>query len=419
MGKSRLKNTRTGQYLWGTSPRQGFDGYATFPVVPSSPGRKFLPRLAMAVTPKLDYDVKEICRSVADVPNDVLFFCDTSLFDDSTDAKLWEALLDQEGKMVIIPQVLGELESWLTSRSTHPAARAILDEAPSVRFLGLNPSDLREHTAAEYYINLLGVRKRLLTLKLTRFEEEHGRPPNNGETQLLMRELHAEIGPRGYLLAKKGHEAKGSPNFFTDEVLVYLAMKTGIETGQDIVIISKDEDILEQFYKLQWLLDTHYRGMLFADAYASDSSHFITHSMPTNDSSQLRETFVGNDNLLVKRPLHFIVGDAAPILPPYCHPVIVHCWIIGDRLTQMAFCAEKEMQRLLYTKGVTSGLNTYKFGEKNCHLWLAPLNIPRSLRDCSAIASDNREEFGLVQFPLLDVNQAVFTGERFMRSIET
>lgn len=373
----------------------------------------------MQITPKLDYEVRQLCRMVADIPDDVLFFCDTSLFDDKTDVQFYAELLNREGKIVIVPPVGRELEPWLESRPAHPIAKAILDKESSVRFLGLRPSDKRERTAAEYYINLLGFRKRLLTLKLARFEEERGRPPNDDETRLLMRELHDEIGPRGYLLAKKGHESEGSPNFFTDEILVYLAMKTGIETGQDVVIVSKDEDILEQFYKLQWLLDTHYRGMLFADAYASDPSRFVTHSMPTEATPQLREAFVSNDNLLVERPLHFIVGDAAPVLPPYCHPVIIHCWIVGTRLTQMAFCAEKEMKRLLDTKGVTGGLNTYKFGEKNCHLWLAPLSVPKDLRGCAAIASDSKTDFGLAQIPLLDLNQTVFTGERFMHGSET
>lgn len=373
----------------------------------------------MQTTPKLDYEVRELCRTIADIPDDVLFFCDTSLFDDRTDARLYGELLNKEGRIVIVPPVRRELEPWLNSRPTHAVAKAILDEEPSVRFLGLEPNDRREQTTAEYYVNLLGFRKRLLTLELARFEEEHGRPPNDNEMRLLAGKFHNEIGPRGYLLAKKGHEAEGSPNFFTDEILVYLAMKTGIETGQDVVIMSKDEDILEQFYKLQWLLDTHYRSMLFADAYAAAPSRFVTRPMPTDDVSQLRGTFVGNDNLLVERSLQFIVGDASPILPPYCHPVIVHCWIVGDKLTQMAFCAEQEMKRLLYTKSVTSGLNTYKFGEKNCHLWLAPLNVPDTLRGCAAIACDNRQESGLVRIPLLDVNQAVFTGERFMHGNKT
>lgn len=88
-------------------------------------------------------------------------------------------------------------------------------------------------------------------------------------------------------------------------------MKTGIETGREVVILTKDEDIQEQFYKLQWLLDTHYRGMLLADMYASDPSRFVTQPMPI-DNPEFGAMFEGDDNVLVERPNWLIGGHAAP-----------------------------------------------------------------------------------------------------------
>jgi hypothetical protein len=373
--------------------------------------------LTILATPKLNYDAEGLSRTVADASKEALFFCDTSLFDDRTDARLWEALLNREGKMVIVPPVRKELEPWLSSHANHVAGRAILNEESSIRFLGLDADDERGQAAFEYYVNLLGVRKRLVALELATFEEEHGRKPRDGELRDLMRVLHDKLGPRGYLLAKKGGLAEGSPNFYTDEILVYLAMKTSIETGREIVILSKDEDILEQFYKLQWLLDTHYRSMLLADLYAREPDRFISYPMPKNNRD-LEEMFSGDDNILVERPSWLITGETAPVLPPYCCPVVVHCWIVGNRLAQMAFCAEREMERLLHTKEVTGGLNTYKFGEKNCHLWLAPCEVPKSLRGCAAITRHRRTGSGLVEMPLFDANQAIYTSERFMHLTE-
>lgn len=352
---------------------------------------------------------------MAEAPADVLFFCDTSLFDATTDERLWEALINNERKMVVVPPVRRELEPWLGTNASHVAARAVLDEEPPVRFLGVELGNEREHAACEYYVGLLGIRKRLVALKRAKFEEEHGRPPDEEELRGLMRKLHEDLGPRGYMLAKKGGEKEGAPNFYTDEILVYLAMKTGIETGREVVILTKDEDIQEQFYKLQWLLDTHYRGMLLADMYAADPSRFVAHPMPM-DNPDLGEMFVGSDNVLIERPNWLIAGAAAPILPMHCRPVMIHCWVVGERLSQMVFCAEREMERSLHTKAITGGLNTYKFGEQNCHLWLAPLQIPKPLRGCAAIAQDRRVETGLVQTPLFDANQAVYTGERFVHA---
>jgi hypothetical protein len=78
------------------------------------------------------------------------------------------------------------------------------------------------------------------------------------------------------------------------------------------------------------------------------------------------------------------------------------------------------MERLLHTKATTGGLNTYKFGAKNLHLWLAPLNVPRKLRACAALARDRRirTASGLIEIPLFDANQTIYTGERFMHITE-
>ena len=85
------------------------------------------------------------------------------------------------------------------------------------------------------------------------------------------------------------------------------------------------------------------------------------------------------------------------------------------------FCAEQEMERLLHTKAATGGLNTYKFGAKNLHLWLAPLNVPRKLRGCAALARDRRVRTpsGLTEIPVFDANQTIYTGERFMHLTDT
>ena len=165
----RRKDTRTGRYLTGTSPREGFDGSTVFLDVPSPPGRRFVPRLTMALNPKSTYDTGEFCEGVASVPEDVVFFCDTSLFDRKTDARLWNALLNRESKMAIVPPVRRELAPWLASNETDRAARAILDGEPSVEVSGVDPDDRRGLAAAEYYVELLGFRKKLAMLKLGQF----------------------------------------------------------------------------------------------------------------------------------------------------------------------------------------------------------------------------------------------------------
>ena len=41
-------------------------------------------------------------------------------------------------------------------------------------------------------------------------------------------------------------------------------------TGRQTLILTEDADVEEQLFKLLWLIETHYRGMVLADKYAAD-----------------------------------------------------------------------------------------------------------------------------------------------------
>jgi hypothetical protein len=58
---------------------------------------------------------------------------------------------------------------------------------------------------------------------------------------------------------------------------------------------------------------------------------------------RLNDVFIGNNDVLVERPPWLSIGPHVPILPSYCRPVKVHCWIAGETFTRMVFCAEREM----------------------------------------------------------------------------
>jgi hypothetical protein len=75
--------------------------------------------------------------------------------------------------------------------------------------------------------------------------------------------LQQVFGPRGQLIAAKARGKQGITRS-TDEEVVYVAIAHALRSGQPTAILTKDEDIQEQFYKLVWLIDTHYRGFLFA-----------------------------------------------------------------------------------------------------------------------------------------------------------
>jgi hypothetical protein len=413
MTEKNPKYTRTTRYFTGTATSRGFDGTRSVPGwVLEHP--TFIPRLNWKVSPKVHYDSEKLCESVAAAPDDALFFCDTSIFDVRTDDRLWPALTNRSGKLVLTPRVRIELEPWLKMHSDHIAARAVQSRDIGIRFLEYDRS-VEALTAYSYYMNLLGLRKRLAKLQEIRFERTHGRLPDEQEAIALKAETQRLWGERGAFLAKKG-DRPITETFYTDEEVVYLAVATGLISGRPTIILTKDEDLQEQFYRLIWLIDTHYRGMLLANLYAREFSQFKAHPMPMLHE-EVRDSFEGMNNTLIERSDRLIEEG---ILPSRFQFVPLECWVVGTKLTRAIFGAEREMGRVLHVKGLTNGLNTDLLGDRNCHVWLAPLNIPESLRGCAAIAQDRRLQVrsSSVQIPILDVNQAIFCGERFKHLVQ-
>jgi hypothetical protein len=155
--------------------------------------------------------------------------------------------------------------------------------------------------------------------------------------------------------------------------------------------------------------------MLLASLYARDFSRFRMHPLPIL-LPDVRDAFEEENGLLIERSGALIEKE---VLPQTFHFVALECWVMGARLTRAIFAAEQEMERVLHIKGITRGLNTDVLGGRNCHIWLAPLNIPHDLRECAAIVHDRRVKVGStsVKIPVLDANQAIFCGERFKRLI--
>src|SRR6266511_1299372 len=187
MAGDRPKFTRTTRYVSGRTPSRGFDG--TRPV----PGwvlrhPTFVPRLNWKARAKVDYDFSKLCESIEQAPEDVSFFCDTSIFDVRTDDRLWSALLNRPGKLVITPRVRIELEPWLKNHPDNIVSRAVLDRDNGIRFLRYSDSQ-EQLDAYLYYTNLLGARKQLLRLRRIEFEHVHGRLPSEQDDRVLWEDI--------------------------------------------------------------------------------------------------------------------------------------------------------------------------------------------------------------------------------------
>jgi hypothetical protein len=415
MGKDRAKEpkmTPTSRHILGTPPDEAVD-LPPPDVTAVPPGRRPVPRLSLGATPQVPYEPEKLAAFITHPAWNPTVFCDANCFIARTDLAVWNALLTR--RLALTPSVIGELSSWLASPTNNGFVRDIvarmLNHEPGTPFevTQFDGDDPIAMTSIEYYGNLLGIRKRLFDILESQFELANGRKPSPPELESLAKK---QVGERGYQRAKKGREGKGAKHPFADEELVVFAFFYAICFGEEVLILTRDADVQEQFYKMQWLLDTHYRSLLLADRYAEDPAAFRTVPMPKDDE-RVREVFVGEDDLLIERD----GGTPHDVLPNDYQPVNLYCWLLkgeGEHatLTQTTFCAEREMMKVFRAKGVTAGLNTDSLGDRNMHIWLSPLPI-QPCGGWAAVATDARVEVRSARIPLLDIQHAMNTDERF------
>jgi hypothetical protein len=371
----------------------------------------FIPRLTWKYGPRVPIETARLPETIAGA-GDAAFFCDTSIFNNELDPAIIEALLAEPDRLVLTPFVIEESKEWLGRHPEHPLTSAILKKAARVQERKPPPDGTPGRSAYLYYLWLLLMRRRPLEIAEERFRREHGREPNKVEYQALRDGVQRELGPRGFMLARKG--VKRLP---TDETLPILAVEHALSTGRITHVVTADADVEDQFAKLLWLINTHYRGMLLADRYAADFGGF--RPRPVRLPAFFRERpdawpFESGGAVLIERG-H---PDLQHVLPPRPRCVAISCWNVGRYFSAMTFMAEQEMRRVLEVKDRTGGLNTDKLSGRNLHAWLAPLPIEPPDAGCAVVARDKRVPLPGTQvaIPRHDIAQCVNNIERTTRS---
>lgn len=410
MKEKPLKLTRTATYMKATWPKSGFDGYIERPLKRSqATGAWVLEPSMISHGGGGPPDPEKIAKQIVDSNGNILFFLDNSFFDEETSLRIWDALFSLRDSVVVIPEVSRELAPWLDRHSDHPAAKAITGKARAIKFLGTDRNCPVTAAVFDYYICLLGQRKRLFLLLDKQFENRNGRSPNADEKRDIRQQtLELGYGPRGHLFGKKGEADQGKDNLLTDEALVTAAVVAGVERERSTLILTKDEDIVDQHYKLLWLMDTQYRGMLLAERFAEQPDQFDSRPLETPDRG-LAMAFESKDCTLIHT-----TPAMARELPPVIRAVPLHCCVVGRTYHGHTFAAHKGLRELLTIKGKTGGLNTARLGGKNCHFWLGPLPVAREYRNCAVIARDLRADDQFGGLPILDLYQVMLSAERYL-----
>lgn len=404
-----MADNRTRRYLAATSAKRGYDG------------EEFVPRSAVddpTFVSRLSYKFSapsaewrsDLAESIEAVDPEVCFFLDTNIWDKNLEPKIWQALLARNDSVYVIPSVRLELKDWILRNPEYIGSRAIQESNPNLILQDLPSAGSDEMTAYVYYIYLLQSRRNIAHFYKMQFREKKGRDPDSDE---LMAGIQRTFGERGLVLAHKDGRPVVADKWATDESLVYLAAENALRTGRPTVILTKDQDVLEQFYKLWWFLDTHYRAMLIGDAYSRDPFSYSIHKLP---SVRHVDRFFYEENALL---VEIGAGRMRAFLPRAHKFVSVECWLVRKEMTRLTFGAETNMYRLLKVKGVTGGLVSDKLQGRNLHPWLAPLPVGKRLATSVAIVRDRTITVpgSRAQVGMFDLTHAVNTHERHSRIV--
>lgn len=410
MSRGKNKLTHVGHHLERQEPDSVLHPAPPSPdMIPE--GRQPIYRLSLCPSAPLPYTPALLHQQVLNSRKDTVFFVDANIFFNKVHGETWQALLQR--KVAVTPLVLQEImESWVAKPSANEHIHSHVvewiqnKERPIFELFHLDPSDAVVAYSVAYYIRLLLFRKQLWRIAENQLARENAPPPTDIDVE---RHIKKHFGERGYQRAKKGKDAEGSPTFAADEEMVVYAFMHALFFGKETVILSGDSDIEDQVYKLQWLLNTHYRSMLFAERWAKGDIQLPTRSLDVSDAL-LSEAFHGEDALLVEgRTSHL-----TDVLPECFTPNILYNWLVTGPCDNMRFypmtcCLESEMREVLRVKAATRGGNTEVLDGRNCHVWQRPLPIPDG---CVVIARDMRLRLRDIDLPILDLQHALMTDER-------
>lgn len=199
--------------------------------------------------------------------------------------RLWEVLL---GRRILIPPLVWmELQPWLETPFRNQFIRdqlVLAKERGHANVDFLQPLDETSELdlGIWYYVRLLGFRKMIFPYVEAKLRESLQRAPTSNEVDFRVRQL---VQDRGWQLAVKGKDDSEKPNFLADESTVVRAVTMALATGRETTILTRDTDVIEQFYKFIYLLDTHYRSMLIASAYHTQPLNFREQVMDDNGPS--------------------------------------------------------------------------------------------------------------------------------------
>ena len=193
-----------------------------------------------------------------------------------------------------------------------------------------------------------------------------------------------------------------------------MAMQTAIMRGAEVVILTRDADFQEQYFKLMCHIKEHYRCVLVADQYAMNPDSMAFHPVLLKDE-KTHASYFEDEAILICQTTE----NELNVLPASYQPVDISCVLLAGGnndlgMTFNVFRAEAEMVRLLRLKHGTGGLNTDRLAGKNCYVETSPFK-PDGCRVTIFVGNEKRQKFGPAEFSMADWNNSLFCNEQMTK----
>lgn len=392
--------------------------------IPQPPKYKFhlAPHCWTPPTPSQECTYDHFIESFTTMPKDYRIFLDTGFITShEVPQALWDCMVDKE--VFITEDVWKELQPWVADPFYNRWFRDYLVNAIDLEKSGAGHrrvslfsfSDLLTKYAkvAQYYVRLLWLRKFVGVHHIYEYEKQHGRKPTDEENQALLQQI---VGPRGWRLVKKALANRDSLNINTDESLVVSAAFNSVLFGRHTILLTRDNDVFEQFYKGMYLIDTHYIAMLVAEEYRKHPSCYKSQQLPNNIG-----LYQGDGSLALDFESDL---DHYKLRPTACEPIQFSCCLLSTydkplMHSQRSFGVAPDMARIIDMKAKTNGRSTDLFGSLNIHIQVDPRKRYFEKSGPALVNDLLLEGMAEDEIPIsaIDSDFAIFTDEGYIRTI--
>ena len=287
---------------------------------------------------------------------------------------LWDTFAaGPRGCCVLTAPIFHELRQWLDNPYRNQALaariRSGLASKTWVSLLGIDGFDEVNQSWAYYYTRLLWLRRFLALPRADSLAYDGSKY----EPAKVLSRIQQNFGLRAMRIAKKGRDEaiNGYPAPANDETHVILGFMLALTTGTPITFVTADFDVYETAFKLQYLLDTHYRSWLVGLSIKRGGYIHVG----TLEEQPSYWPFVGDIDVYKKRS-----GDFHEVLPDDYASVpiqVIYRPPSKDYVYQFIVYVVRDLNSMLWTKAQSGGRSTMQHGDRNVHIDLGMIG-PRS-----------------------------------------